>query len=270
MIRVTFAVTALLATSALADLTLTSEGVSAGKPRTITLQLKDKRLLITIVRKEDGGHTAVVRDGDGKRTLVIDHAGKTYAEMTDAQMAELKARTAQMQEGLASKLAGLPADQRARLEAMMKSAGKPASPTPHQFTFEKKGKSRKVAGYACEEYLVKVDGVADGEGCFISWKDAGVSREALHEQLSAVMDGLPGGVDAFEASFAAETAPGLPAWRKRVSPDGTVLSEMTLKKLSTDTLAASAFELPKGYTARASPFGPPPGGPGGPPPPGKP
>lgn len=267
MIRTCFAVVALLAPSALADVSFTFEGTTLGKAHTTTMQFKGKRALITMVGKDDGRNSAVLRDGEGKRTLVFDHAGKAYVELSDAKAAEMKARAAASQEGLSAKVAGLPPDKRAQLEAMMPKAPGAAPAAPKKFTFEKKGKSRKVAGYSCDDYVVKLNDAVDGEGCFIAWKDAGITREQLREQLLAAMEGLPGAGDSFDTAMTAEAGPGVPAWRKRVGPDGAVLSESTLKKLSTDSLAASVFEVPKGYTARTvgRPGAPPPGMPPMPP-----
>ena len=257
MIRTALLVAALAASTALADVTLTFEGTTAGAARTTTLQVKGKRMLLTSKGKEDGRDTNVLRDGDHKRTLIIDHSKKTYTELSDDTAAAMKDQAAQMQAAMAARMASLPPEKRAQMEAMMaKMPGHAASPGPgapppkKAYTFEKKGTSRKVNGKACEDYVVKADGAVDGEGCFIAWKDAGISRDELRKQFLTATEGLPMSAEAMDASFAAETAPGLPAWRKRVDAQGNVLSESTLKSLSTASIPDATFEVPKGYTAR--------------------
>jgi len=258
MLRTAAVIACLIAAPALADLSLTMDSVISGRPGVTTLQFKGKKLLITMTRAEGEAkkNHVMLRDGDGKRLVILDTQAKTYTEVSDQQVADMKTKAAQMQAGLADKLAGLPPEQRAKLEAMMAKANQPpAAATASKYEFQKKGTSRKVLGKTCEEYLIKVDGVAEGEGCFISWKDAGVSRESVAEQLKAATDGLTQGSGSIDATFTVESSPGLPGWRKRVDASGAVLSETTLTKLSTDSIAASVFEVPKDYTLK--PFGPP-------------
>lgn len=261
MIRTALLVAALAASTALADVTITFEGVTAGKANTVTLQLKGKRMLLTHKGKDDARDTEVLRDGEGKRTLIIDRAKKTYTELSDERAAAMKDQAAQMQAAMAARMAKMPPAQRAQMEAMMAkmpahagAAAAGAPPPKKALTFEKKGTSRKVNGKACEDYVVKSDGVVDGEGCFIAWKDAGISREALRKQFLAATEGLAQmSAEALDESFTAETAPGLAAWRRRVDAQGNVLSETTLKSLSTASVSDAVFAVPKDFTARQMP-----------------
>ena len=260
MLRLTAVLACLAAAPALADLSMTMDAVTGGKAHTVTLQFKGKRALISSTYKTEGmKNSAVLRDAEGKRTLIIDHAAKQYSELSDQSAAEMKARSAQMQEQMSAKLAGMPPEQRARMEAMMgKMAQGPQGNAPgKQLTFEKKGSSRKIIGKNCEEYLVKADGTPDGDVCFLSWKDAGVTREAMRDQMKSILEGLPsGGTHSLDESLMAETAPGFPAWRKRPDVAGLGPSETTLVKLSTDSLADTLFEVPKDYTVRSMGMGP--------------
>ncbi|MEW6429881.1 MAG: hypothetical protein AB1730_00110 [Myxococcota bacterium] len=261
MIRLCLLCALLAASSAFADVTLTFDAVANGKPYVMTMRLKGKRMMMSMVRKDEGRDTAVLRDGEGKRTLIIDHSKKTISELSDASAAAMKDQASQAQAAMAASLASLPPEKRAQMEAMMAKlpahAGAAGAPPPKKaYTFEKKGTSRKVNGKACEDYVVKADGVADGEGCFIAWKDAPITRESLRSQLLAASEGLPVDAQALDDSFMAETAPGLPAWRKRVDASGAVVSETTLKDLSTAAIPDAVFEAPKGYTSRSLGGGP--------------
>lgn len=257
MLRVNLIIVGLVAGTALADVTLRFDGAVDGKPGTTTLQFQGKRALITHEKKDDGRQAVVLRDGEGKRTLVIDHATKSYTEFSDEAASAMKARAEAMRAQLAPQLANLPPEQRQKLEAMMAQQAAPAAAEAKKkaYTFEKKGGTRKVLGKSCQTYVIKVDGEVDGEGCFIAWRDAGISRDALREQLKAAMEGVPVGGQALDESFAHETSPGLPGWRKKVNAAGQVVTETTLTKLSTDSIPAATFEVPKGYTARTLPTG---------------
>jgi hypothetical protein len=255
MLRLAAVVACLAAAPAFADLSMTMEAVTAGKPHSVTMQFKGKRALITSTSSAEGAKKAtMLRDAEGKRTLIIDHDAKQYSELSDASAAEMKARASQMQEQMAAKMAGLPPEQRARMEAMMgkMAQGPQAAPPGKKLTFEKKGSSRKILGKPCDEYLVKADGTPDGEVCFLSWKDAGITREAMRDQMKSILEGLPaGGSQSLDESLMSETAPGFPAWRKRPDVAGQGPSETTLVKLSTDSLPDALFEAPKGYTVRS-------------------
>lgn len=195
MIRVNLILVGLVAGTALADVTLSFDGTVDGKPGTTTLRFQGKRALITHEKKDDGRQAVVLRDGEGKRTLVIDHATKSYTEFSDEAASAMKARAEAMRAQMAPQLANLPPEQRKKLEAMMAQQAAPAAAEAKKkaYTFEKKGGTRKVLGKSCQTYVIKVDGVVDGEGCFIAWKDAGISRDALREQLKAAMEGVPVG-----------------------------------------------------------------------------
>lgn len=258
MIRLSLLCAVLAASSAFADVTFTFDAVTNGKPHVMTMRLKGKRMLMSMVRKDEGKDTAVLRDGEGKRTLIIDHSKKTITELSDASAAAMKDQASAAQAAMAARMANLPPEKRAQMEAMMAkmpahagAAAAGAPPPKKAYTFEKKGTSRKVNGKACEDYLVKADGVIDGEGCFIAWKDAPITRESLRSQMLAASEGLPVDAQTLDATFTAETAPGLPAWRKRVDASGAVLSETTLKDLSTAAIPDSAFAAPKDYTTRS-------------------
>jgi hypothetical protein len=268
MHRTALLTAALAASTALADVTLTFEGTTYGAARTTTLQMKGKRLLLSSKGKDDGHDIAVLHDGDHKRTLSIDHSKKAYVEFSDEAVAAMKAQDAQMQAAMAAQMARLPSEKRAQLEAMMAKmpghaapAGSSAAPPKKAYTFEKKGTSRKVNGKTCEDYVVKADGVVDGEGCFIAWKDVGVSRDELRKQFLTALEGFPGFDEwqaAGDAAIIAGAPLGLLAWRKHVDAMGNVQTDYTLKSLSTAPIPDATFEVPGGYTAhRPGPHGRP-------------
>ncbi len=207
----------LVALIARADVPLTFEGTDAGRPQSITMQLTGKNLLFTTTSTVGGKGSVMLRDGVGKRVLIIDHASKSYSELSDQAASAMKDQAAQVEAMMAARLANLP----------------PAAPRPATtFAFEKKGTSRRVNGCACEAYFVKENDVAAGDGCFIAWKDAGTSRESLRAQFR-------------------EATEGPPAWRRRVDAQGAVLSETTLNRLSTAAIPDAVFAVPDGYTARS-------------------
>ena len=158
-----------------------------------------------------------------------------------------------MKAQMKAQLSRLPPEQRARMEAML--SGAIDATKPHVFTYEKKkGPARKVAGYACDDYAVKKDGQANGEGCFTSWKELGLSAEEFQETMKkalpqAAQNGPMG--QAFEANA---SAPGFPVSRTTVDAQGQVRTVVTTKSFSKKALSADKFELPKGYEEKAVPM----------------
>jgi len=114
-----------------------------------------------------------------------------------------------------------------------------------------KSAARKVNGFPCQDYAIKRDGAAYGEGCFMAWKDAGLTADDFKNTMLRAMPTAatigPMG-HAFEQQ---SNAPGFPVYRKVVDEKGEVTSESTLKTLSKTALDASKFELPKGYEEKS-------------------
>jgi len=234
-----------------------------GGKRDVTMYLDGKKAAFDIHGEGANARNAtLIRDGEGKRFITLNHAKQAYAVISDEQAKQFREGLEARKEALRAQLAQMPPAQRERMEEMLDRSGTHQGLAP-KYTFKKKGTSRKIAGFTCDDYTVTEGKRVDGEGCFIPWKKAGISVKDLEGQLKQVSEGLGGGGRAGLSGMEADIGtsfPGLPAYRKRVDEQGNPLSETTLTKLDKGKVPAKVFEIPKGYTEQQIPTGPPPGG----------
>ena len=246
-----------LSTAALADLTLVNDAVAGGKARTVTLSAKGSKAYFEL-KEVDGPSRTMLRDAEAKKLYIIDHVKKVVLVVTEEDSKQVEEKQAALRAQLQAQLAKMPAEQRARMEATMLP---PTDGKPPVFSYEKKNTpSRKIAGYACQDYAIKRDGRLSGDGCFTSWKDLGLSAEEFKNTMLKAMPNIPGnpmGQAAFEAT---ENAPGYPVWRTHLNAEGQVTTQTTLKSIAKSAVAAENFELPKDYAVKsmAAAMAPPP------------
>jgi len=237
----------LASTAALADLTLVNEAVAGGKTRHVTLSVKATKTFFEM-KETDGPTRTMLRDADAKKLFIIDHDKKVVLIITEQDSKQAEARQAALKAQLQAQLDKMPPEQRARMESSMAGQLEGKLPT---YTYEKKKTpARKVSGFSCQDYLIKRDGQAAGEGCFASWKDVGISADEFKSIMLNAMPKTPGNQMA-QGLEAAEGAPGFPVWRQHVGGDGQVMAETTLKSLSKTALGAEKFELPKDYAQKS-------------------
>lgn len=234
-------------TAALADLTLVNEAVAGGKTRNVTLSVKGTKAFFEM-KEADGPTRTMLRDADAKKLFIIDHDKKVVLVITEQDSKQAEARQAALKAQLQAQLDKMPPEQRARMESSM--LGQLDGKLP-AYTYEKKKTpARKVSGFSCQDYLIKRDGQAAGEGCFASWKEVGISADEFKNIMLNAMPKTPGNQMA-QGLESAEGAPGFPVWRQHVGGDGQVMAETTLKSLSKTALGAEKFELPKDYAQKS-------------------
>ncbi len=250
MARLLTALVLCLSTAALADLTMVSESTSQGKVRTVTLSAKGGKAYFEM-KEADGPTRVMLRDADAKKMFLIDHPKKTVVVVTEEDSKGLEEKQAQLRAQMQAQLAKMPPEQRARIEStMLGTMGGEAKPP--DFTYEKKKSgTRKLNGFTCQDYAMKRDGKAWGEGCFITWKDAGFTADEFKATMLRAMPTMGGAGPMGNAFEANAHAPGFPVWRTVVDAQGVVTIETTVKSLSKTSMPAENFEVPKDYTERA-------------------
>lgn len=125
------------------DLTIVYKSTGPGGPGTSTSFYSSEK-----TRTGDAERDTIIEYGTG-RIVTIDHKKKEYSEITAAEMeAAMKAMQAKMQE-MNAQMANMPPAVREKMEQMMGGGGAAAITVT-------KGATRKVAGYDCQDYDVKV------------------------------------------------------------------------------------------------------------------
>jgi hypothetical protein len=124
------------------DLTIVYKTTGPGGPGTSTTYYSSEKM-----RTGDAERDTIIEYGTG-RIVTIDHKKKEYSEITAAEMeAAMKAMQAKMQEANAQ-MQNMPPAVREKMEQMMGGGAAAITVT--------KGTTRKVAGYDCQDYDVKV------------------------------------------------------------------------------------------------------------------
>lgn len=219
---------------------------------TVTMERKGERTVITLegnkARVEHQGQgepSATIFDGDQRKLLIVNHAERSYAEMTEG---DFKAMAEQMKQALAS----APPGERAQMQSF---AGKGAK--LGETKYQPLGRSEKVAGHTCTWYRQKRGGQPEGEGCYIPWS-AGVLTQKdfapfvrMSEMASSMTEAMGVGGPQDIAREIRE-APGFPAIDVEVSPDGT-REEERLVKVERGAAPAERFRPPAGYHKASRP-----------------
>jgi hypothetical protein len=129
------------------DLTIVYKTTGPGGPGTSTTYYSSEKM-----RTGDAERDTIIEYGTG-RIVTIDHKKKEYSEITAAEMeAAMKAMQAKMQEANAQ-MQNMPPAVREKMEQMMGGGAAAVTVT--------KGTTRKVAGYDCQDYDVKVGTMMD-------------------------------------------------------------------------------------------------------------
>lgn len=239
----------LTAFAAASEVTLVNEAVTQGKTRTITLSVKGAKAYLDF-REENGPSRGMIRDADSKQLWLIDHDKKTVMVVTEEDSKAMEARQEQFRAQMKAQLEKMPPEQRARMEATMMAA--PEAGKMPSYTYEKKKTpARKVAGFSCDDYVIKrEDGTTHGEGCFASWKAIGISADDFKAMMLRAMPSTAAAGPMLQAFEAHTNAPGMPVERTMLDAQGNPTVKTTLKSLTKTALGAEKFAVPKDYTEK--------------------
>lgn len=229
------------ASEARAGVVLEFQDISPGEPPTTSKAWGGSDR----VRVEIEGNVLIFR-GDKQVAWLIQPDG-TYIEMTKEGMAGV----ADAMKELEAQLAGLPPEQRAMVEAMMKQQGAGAGSAPAApqapLTWTRNGKSDTVGGRACLGWDGSRAGRVEEEACATEWAALGFSRDdfAGFERMAEFMKTMTGPISQqVQARIVDETLDGMPLRLTRRSPQGPQVHEVT--KIEKADVPASLFELPPG------------------------
>jgi hypothetical protein len=239
-----------------------------------TMYLEGERMRVENIDKSEHA-SSVILDAAGKRLIMLDEKGKTYTEMTEQDMKQMRERVevarAQMQERMKT----MPPEQRKRMEEVMAGMGGPNGPgakpaKPSVLKFERLGQKKTINGFACDMYRVLEDGKPHEEDCISPWSVgllqksdlAGLRKfsEEMAKNFGAMAAGSQAGFDRLDKY------PGIPVSRVPLEASGARGEEEQIKSVKRGSIEAAKFAVPAGFTKKDLPMGGAggPGGPGGP------
>jgi len=167
--------------------TVNDTDLSDNKVSPMTVYLDDNRMKIV-----NGKDTMIFR-GDLKRIWAIESDARTYTEMSPDTVqkmgSQLSAAMAQMQ----ARLAQLPPEQRAQIEAMMaQRGGALGAPPQKRITYAKAGGGKTVGSWRCETYAKMVNGQKEEDLCMAPIGSVGITADDLKvlDSISTMMEPL--------------------------------------------------------------------------------
>jgi hypothetical protein len=217
------------------------------------IQVEPQRLRAE-VPAPTGGAQVVIFDGPKQTMWMVDHARKTYTEMTKADVdrlrGQLNAAMAQMQE----QLKNLPPAQRAQIEAVMKGRGMAPTQAP-QIDYKRAG-TDKAGKWTCQRYEGFENGQKTSELCTVEPKTLGLALSdfAVAKQIASFVEGLLPASSTQMLSLGTledRGVSGIPVKSLYGSGANQVVTEVL--DLRRETFQDSLFTIPQGYTRQAMP-----------------
>ena len=249
----------LAATGAFAGAYLESANVdsgSKGPPDVNRLWFDGGRM-----RSENGskgeGAVAIFKN---KAMYILDPKTKSYRIIDKATVDQMASRLADARKKLEASMKDMPPERRAMMEKMMGQMG--GAGTAPKRVLKNTGRSETVGGIKCAVWEASEAGKKAEELCAAA-PGAVPGGDEMMKTLKEVADmfkgftqNLGGGNRAENAWRDLETINGVPIMTRSFDDGGKVTSENRLNVARKESVAASQFEVPAGYTEKKISFGP--------------
>lgn len=210
------------------------------------------------MRVETGGPQDNFAVFTGEAMHAINPKDRNYVVIDRASMKQMAATMNPALKQLQERLAGMPPEQRAQMEKMMGGQLPGMSGKPAVEEIRKTGKSGKVAGYNCSYSEVLLDGVVSSEVCVAPLGALKGSQELYDAsaKLGALMEDI---LKELDAPWLKEMATrqvenysklgGIPVFARSFE-DGKPSRESTLQSIVTQSVPATTFAVPAGFTRK--------------------
>jgi hypothetical protein len=227
--------------------------VTGTATRTTSVQLERDRMRAELTGPA-GDTMIVVFDGPQQVLRTISVARKSYTEMTKADADRIGAQVTMSVDAMKEKMAKLPPEQRAKMEAMMTKLGVmgptafAASATRPEY---RRAGSDKVGKWTCDKYDGFRNGEKVAEVCAADPKTLGLTAAdfEISKQVSAFFQKLlPQGEDQIMGIGTLDTQgfEGIPLRRIRYKAGkAEMTSEVT--EVTRQNFAASSYDVPAGF-----------------------
>jgi hypothetical protein len=200
----------------------------------------------------------IIFRGDKNVFWVIDRDKKSYFEMTQDDIVNLKSQMDKMQQMMKEQMKNMPAEQRKMMEDMMPSTvpGK----KKEQATYTKKAGGVKVGKWTTTQYEGTIKGKKTDELWTVDWSQVGFNRNKF-----AVMTKMADFFSALSQDATEFMKVGSEEWEKEMGITGMPVrwvhfmddgssDEGSVKDISEKDLGAALFEVPTGFNKDKSPW----------------
>jgi Domain of unknown function (DUF4412) len=241
--------------SAAEGLLMVEKTVTGATTRTSQIQLERERLRADITGS--AGETQIATfDGPQQVLRIINMGRKSYTEMTKADVDRMGAQLNTAMAAMKEKLATMPPEQRAKVEALMGRAGGVAlgNVAPSKPDYRRTG-TDKVGKWTCDKYEGFINGEKVSEVCTVDPKTLGLTPAdfEISKQVSTFFQKIvPQGMDQILGVGTLETQGfnGVPIRRIRYA-GGEARSTSEVIEVKRQTFDASTYEVPAGFTKQA-------------------
>ncbi len=239
-----------VASAAAEDLTIVSKLTRDGAPAgTSTNYLTNDHIRMS----QAEGQEFLLDAASGNMT-VIDSKKKEYYVITAQDLAAMTAKLQEQMKKMDEQMKNMPPQAREMMAKMMGGAGASLS-------VQKTGVARKIAGYSCESWTMKMGEMMSSEQCISSEvpipTQAWTRYKELSESLASIGQSMgPMGKGIAEMQEKMKTMQGFPLFHsssvKVMGKSSTNTSEVT--EIRRGPIPASAFEVPAGFKRGDSPM----------------
>lgn len=205
--------------------------------------------------RSTGAKDVFIFDGARQVMEMIHPDKKTYNEITKEDVDRLGGQVSAAMQQMKDRMANMPPEQRARIEAMMKGRmGGADNSAPSKPEYVKAGTDR-VGRWTCDKYQHVEAGVVTSEVCTVSPQALGLTPDdfAVTKEMAAFASKIIPQQRSQQlftiGSVELQGYPGIPVRRTTKVGGVTTVTEVT--DVTRGAIPASAFEVPAGYQKEA-------------------
>jgi hypothetical protein len=213
---------------------------------------------MSIELKNEGKKQVIIFRGDKNVFWVVNNEERTYMEMTQKDLENLKTQMDNTQKMMAEQMKNMPEEQRKMMEQMMPAAA--GSAKKEKTEFKKKSGGEKVGKWTCDHYEGFQNGKKSDEVWTASWDQLGIKRSDMSalKKMGEFFEVISQDAGEFmkigsEEWEKEQGISGVPVrWIDFV--DGKGENQGEIKEIIKQDLKAALFELPAGYEKEDNPW----------------
>lgn len=233
---------------------------SSAEPTTMTTSIEGQNLSMEVPPQQGSGRSTIIFRGDRREMIMVDHSSRSYVVMDEATVKQLTAQLGQAMSQMQEMMKNVPPEQREMMEEMMRGRGM-AMPnqTQAQSALRRTSETATHSGYSTTKYQIVREDKVLRDLWVTEWTniDGASEARAAFEGMAAYMQEMMSGLtqiigDMGQDSFRhMQEMNGFPVLTVEYGDNGQPTTETRLLSATEQTIPASAFEPPSGYSRQS-------------------